>query len=136
MSTDPLEQIFVKTEQVEGEQRKILASLIFPFASVNPDTGEVHFKATADDLNAKQKILIFLLSRLALSTRPQTAFSAAASPKEIEKATGLPGGTVRPKLILLVNERIASKNGEGYLVPSANLFRAQKELASALNSEV
>lgn len=133
MSTDdPLDQLFVRPEQVEGEQRATLYKLIFPFAVINPVNGEVHFKATADDLNAKQKVLIYLLCRLVLSTRPNTTFSAAVSPKEVEKATNFPGGTVRPKLSQLVEEHIAVKSGDGYLVPASNLHRAKKELEPTL----
>lgn len=125
MITDPLEQLYVKTEQVEGEQRALLAQLIFPYASINPDTGEVHFKATADDLNAKQRILIYLLCRLALSTRPNTAFTATVSPIEIEKVTFLPGGTVRPNLMDLVKRKVVAKSGSGYYVPAVQLHRAK-----------
>jgi hypothetical protein len=82
-SHDPLDEVFIKPEIVEGEQRELLAQLIFPYASINPDTGEVHLKEPADDLTAKQRILVYLLCRLALSTRPNTSFAATASPKEI-----------------------------------------------------
>jgi hypothetical protein len=126
---DPLDQIFIKPEQVEGEQRALLASLIFPFASVNPESGEVHFKPTADDLTAKQKIVVYLLCRLALSTRPNTMFTATASPIEIEKATMLPGGTIRPKLMELVKSRIIVKSGEGYYVHASNLHRTKDVLS-------
>ena len=132
MSTDPLEQVFVKPEQVEGQHRALLAKLIFPFAGINAESGEVHFKPTADDLNSKQKILVYLLCRLALSTRPNTSFSAAVSPKEVEHGTNLPGGTVRPKLSQLVDERIVLKSGDGYMVPASSLNRALKELESAI----
>jgi len=126
MMQDPLDQLFVKTEQVEGEQRAILAQLILPYASINADTGDVHFKATFDDLSTKQKILLYLLCRLALSTRPNTTFTVAVSPIEVEKATMLPGGTVRPKLTELVKDRIIVKSGDGYSVPAVNLQRARK----------
>jgi hypothetical protein len=126
MTQDPLDQLFVRTEQVEGEQRAILAQLILPYASINADTGDVHFKATFDDLSTKQKLLLYLLCRLALSTRPNTTFTVAVSPIEIEKATMLPGGTVRPKLTELVKDRIIVKSGEGYYVPAVNLQRAKK----------
>jgi hypothetical protein len=124
---DPLDEVFVKPEVVEGEQRALLAGLIFPFASINPDTGEVHLKETADDLTAKQRILVYLLCKLALSTRPNTSFAAATSPKEIEKALMSPGGTIRPKLLELLDERIImrSKAGEGYFVHASSLRRAK-----------
>ncbi|HEX9838909.1 MAG TPA: hypothetical protein VGA72_06160 [Anaerolineales bacterium] len=126
MMQDPLDQLFVKTEQIEGEQRAILAQLILPYASINADTGDVHFKTTFDDLSTKQKILLYLLCRLALSTRPNTTFTVAVSPVEVEKATMLPGGTVRPKLTELVKDRIIVKSGDGYSVPAVNLQRAKK----------
>jgi hypothetical protein len=133
MENDPLDQIYVKTEQVEGEQRALLAKLIFPYASVNPDTGDVHFKTTADELNAKQKILLYLLCRLALSTRPGTTFGAEVSPKEVERATMLPGGTVRPYLSDLVKSRAVVKSGEAYSVPAALLPRAAKLMPTTSN---
>ena len=125
---DPLEQIYVRPEQVVGEQRALLAKLIFPFAVVNPESGEVHYKPTSDDLTSKQKILVFLLCRLALSTRPNTAFTAAVSPIEIEKATMLPGGTLRPKLMELVKSRVVIKSGDGYYIHVASLHRAKELL--------
>lgn len=126
MPQDPLDQLFVKTEQVEGENRAILAQLILPYASINADTGEIHFKTTFDDLSAKQKLLLYLLCRLALSTRPNTTFTVAVSPVEIQKDTNLPGGTIRPKLTELVKARIVVKSGEGYYVPAMNLQHAKK----------
>ena len=125
---DPLEQIYVRPEQVVGEQRALLAQFILPYAVVNPESGEVHFKPTADDLIAKQKILVFLLCKLALSTRPNTTFTATASPIEIEKATMLPGGTLRPKLMELVKSRHIVKSGDGYYVHVASLHRAKEIL--------
>lgn len=126
---DPLDQIFVRPEEVAGEQRALLAKLIFPYAVVNPESGEVHYKSTSDDLTAKQKILIFLLCKLALSTRSNTTFTATASPIEIEKATMLPGGTLRPKLQELVKAKVVVKSGEGYYIHASSLHRAEEMLS-------
>ena len=126
MPQDPLDELFVKTEQVEGEHRAILAELILPYASINAETGVVHWKTTYDDLSTKKKLLLYLLCRLAISTRPNTTFTVAVSPTEVEKATMLPGGTVRPKLTELVKDKIVIKSGEGYYVPAATLQRAKK----------
>lgn len=136
MSEDPLDQIFVRTEEVEGESRALLARMIFPFAAVSAESGEVHFKTTADELNTKQRIIVYLLCRLALSTRPNTVHSAAVTPKEVERGTDLPGGTVRPKLSQLVSERIASKNGDGYSILSTSLRRVYKELEAAFPEDI
>lgn len=126
MNEDPLDQVFVKTEEVAGAQRALLAQIILRYASIISDTGEVHFKPTFDDLGAKQKILLYLLCRLAIATRPNTTFTVAVTPTELEKITMLPGGTVRPKLTELVRDRIVVKSGDGYSVPAMNLQRAKK----------
>lgn len=121
---DPLQQIFVSAEQMENEQKALLAQLIVPFAGVNSDTGDVYFKATADELlNAKQKVLVFLLCRLAIrAAKPESSLSKYVSPKEIEVATHLPGGTVRPKLSQLVtDDKVVKKSGDGYFVLPSDL---------------
>jgi hypothetical protein len=130
MTEDPLAQIFSRTEQVEGEQRAVLAKLILPYASINPETGNVYFTPTTEELNAKQKIYIYLLCRLALSSLTNSPFSATVSPKEIEISTHIPGGTVRPALLHLLDEKDVLKSGEGYYVPSAILNRAKNVLPS------
>jgi len=106
MTEDPLDQVFVKTEEVAGEQRALLAQIILRYASIISGTGEVHFKPTFDDLGAKQKILLYLLCRLAIATRPNTTFTVAVTPTELEKIT--------------------MKSGDGYSVPAMNLQRAKK----------
>ncbi len=130
MADDPLEMIFVKPEQVEGEKRAQLAKMIFPFAYIDAENGRIHFKATADELNAKQKVLVYLLCRLALSTRTDSKFPASVSPKEVEIDTGIPGGTIRPKLSQLVEEHKLIRRGDGYMVSTEHFDRIFKELES------
>ena len=132
MPNDPLEVIFVKPEQIEGEKRALLAKMLQPFVQIDPENGRIQLTLKGDKLNAKEKILIYLLSRLALFTFTEEKYPLATSPKEIENALNLPGGTIRPNLSQLVNERIAAKKGEGYYVPSQNLNRANEQLASKM----
>jgi hypothetical protein len=123
---DPLEQVYVKIEQVEGDQRRLLAKIILPLASIEPEQGTVYFKQI-DNLNAKRKVLLYLLCRLALASRPNTAFAPTVSPKEIEKATRMSGGTVRPKLAELQQEHLIQKSGDGYFVSPHDLPRIYGE---------
>jgi hypothetical protein len=134
MPKDPLDQLFVKPEDIKGEQRTLLAKMVSPFATIDAENGVVHFRLATDDLNAKQKVLIYLLARLALASRPNAVYPAAVSPREVEIATGLPGGTVRPKLMQLYDEHIAVKSGDGYSVSTTTLQRAYKELESVIES--
>lgn len=125
---DPLQQIFVRPQQIKAEQKVLLAELILPFAGVNPETGEVYFKEAAENLlNAKQKILVFLLCRFALSTLENTSFSPYVSPKEIERETHIKGGTVRPMLSQLIEDKIVVKSGDGYIVPASYLVQIRSK---------
>jgi hypothetical protein len=129
---DPLDAIWVKTEVVEGVQRQLLAKIILPFASVDPEKGSVHFKEAAEELNTKLQVLLYLLCRLALASRPDPVYTATVLPREIEKATGLSGGTVRPKISQLQQERLIHKSGEGYFVMPENMKRIYGEFESVI----
>jgi hypothetical protein len=129
MTEDPLDDLFVKKEEVEGENKALLARMIRPFASMDPETGEVFFNEEGDALTVKHKILVYLLCRLALFTRPNSVFPAAVSPKDIEAGTHIAGGTLRPKLKELADDRVVVKSGDGlYQITGSTLRRAFREL--------
>lgn len=129
---DPLDAVFAEPEKLEGENRAKLAKLIVRFVAIEPESGEISYKPDTDKLTAKQLVLVFLLSRLALSTR-NPAFPAALAPKEIELKTGLPGGTLRPKLTELTKERCVYYDTDGkYSVRVVDLGRARLVLSDAL----
>jgi hypothetical protein len=133
MTEDPLVAVLLKKEEVEGENRALLAKLIIPFAAVEPESGQVYFTEAGDKLITRHKILVFLLCRLALvSLKPDATIKPAVTPKDIEEATRIAGGTVRPKLKELTDEKIVFRSGEGYQVTGANLKRAHKELERVL----
>ena len=129
---DPLDAVFVSAEQVQGEQRALLARLLVPFAQIDPENGKVYFTKKVDELSAKRKIIVFLLARLALANRKDSIFPSAATLKEIEDGTGLPGGTVRPRLMELVRERLAMKSGSSYFVQTNGLNRIEEELRDVI----
>lgn len=123
-----LEQLVVKREQLERRQKEMLVKMVIPFAAIEPESGRVHIKAPFDELNAKHKVLVYLLARLALSALPDAKLPKSTSPKEIEMGTGLSGGTVRPMLTKLVGERLVVKDDNGYYVSPAALTKASKDL--------
>jgi len=126
---DPLDAIVISSEVVEGENRKLLADLLKPYVRIDPDTGSIHFIKYPPPLSAKQHILVYLLAKLALSSK-KPEYSPAAQPKEIEEATRLPGGTVRPKLRQLLEEHVISQGEEGYYVEPVNLVPCRALLES------
>lgn len=112
MNSDPLEGFFDAPEKLEGQLRSRLAEMLIPFAAGDAGDGTFHPKQSWYNLNTKRKTLVFLLAKLALATK-NPELEIAASPKEIEQSTGLPGGTVRPKLSELVKDHIAFKDSDG-----------------------
>ncbi len=129
--SDPLDQLVMKSEEVEGEARKLLAELLVPHVRMDPETGKIFFIPFPPKLNTRQHVLVYLLAKLALAQKNEK-FDAVASAKDVEDATGLPGGTVRPKLIELFKDRIISKSDVGYFVQGSNLHKARSLLEDTL----
>lgn len=131
---DPLDQLVMKAEEVEGEYRKLLANILKPHVRIDPDTGKVYFVHSPPRLTTKQHVLVYLLAKLALAQKNEK-LDPVASAKDTEDATGLPGGTVRPKLTELFKEHVISKSDAGYFVEAANLHKARTILEDTLSEE-
>ena len=119
MENDPFDKIFGKPEELDREKREALASLIEPYAKIDPENGVFFPNQNWNQLSTKLKILAYLLSRLALSSRNPN-FPNSVSTKDVENDTELPGGTVRPKLRQLIDDRVVDQNIDGrYYVKSS-----------------
>lgn len=120
MSEDPLDAIFDAPEELQGVKREMLAKMIAPFAAVDPKNGTFFAKLAWNNLTTKQKVLVYLLARLALSTK-NPEFSKSVTHGDVEEATELPGGTVRPKVSELIRDRVVYRNKDGsyYVRPSS-----------------
>jgi DNA-binding IclR family transcriptional regulator len=55
---------------------------------------------------------------------------SGATPSQLVQLTGLPPGTVRPKLSELVKLRLVAKRGDAYEVPIHSISRALKALSA------
>ena len=118
MTEDPLNVIFDAPEELEGVKREKLAKMIAPFAAIDPENGTFFIKMAWSNLSSKQKVLVYLLARLALSTK-NPEFSKSVTHKDVESETDLPGGTVRPKVSELVKDRVVQRDKSGsYFVRS------------------
>lgn len=132
IDVDPLDEVITKSDEVEGDYRRLLADLLKPHIRIDPEKGSIYFMGQPPKLNTKQHVLTFLLAKLAMSQKnPEIA--PIATSKEIEEGTGLPGGTVRPKLSELFNEKVISKGSSGYFIESINLYKARSILETTLD---
>lgn len=125
--SDPLDALFDQSSV--QDQRKILAETILPYARIDSETLEIGFTDDGEQLVAREKLLVFFLARKALFLRNMIS-KEAASPSEIEKATGMAGGTIRPQLSRLVDDRLIRKEAGdgGYYVPNNRLKDANSVL--------
>ncbi len=137
---DPLDDLIVRPGQIEGAQRQMLRDMVAPFAGIDVTSGTVHFREEADMLSSRHRVLVYLLARIALAVKSGEGAGTPvlvreASPKEIERDTGLPGGTVRPALKHLVQAHLVHKGGDKYTVPASWFKRAFQDLQPQMGGE-
>lgn len=126
---DPLSKLF-DVSSLE-DQREVVADTVFPFARIDGETLDVRFTQEGEQLTVREKLLVFLLVRKALVMGKKiTQEQEAASPSEVEKATGISGGTIRPVLRKLLDEKLIRMDG-GYFVPNSRI----KEIKSILTKK-
>ena len=116
MSADPLEDLVVDEMALAKEH---LAKGLAPYVGLT-ERGEVVFTEAARQLTAAKRLLAVLLAMRAgrvLGLRRE----AGATPVELSACTGIPAGTVRPKLAELRRAHLVSKEGGRYVVPIASI---------------
>jgi hypothetical protein len=128
--TNPLEGLLVDADEVNLD---LLASGLRPYVAIDSKTGALHFRPDYSSLQARNKVLVCLLGQKASALLGKTE-SEVSTPKAVEVATGLPGGTVRGKLLELKNARLITADGPGkYRVAPHQLGRALEEVGAKMN---
>lgn len=112
-SPDPLSGLIVdEAELSRAETAEVLA----PYVRFT-GAGELLLQPSFDGLRSDQKVLCVLLALRAAHSL-QLREKSGASPAEIESASGLPGGTIRPTLTRLQKSRLLNKSGRDYDIPA------------------
>jgi hypothetical protein len=109
---DPLRELLVNEEELT---RTDLAAALRPYVRMT-ENGQLMPTAEFDRLSALARaacVLLAFRAQHALGIRE----TSTASPSDVEAASGMPGGTVRPKLSQLVNDRLAIRSRDGYEIP-------------------
>jgi hypothetical protein len=121
-NTNPFQDLFVDQKPRDDE---LLAKVTRNYVRLYRDTGDIELTSAWDKLNLQAKVIEYLLARKILEIteveRNGEKFSQAASPKEIEIATGIKGNSLRPTLANLLDKRFVRKTetseGGKYYVP-------------------
>ncbi len=118
---NPLYRLVADSQPLDHE---LLAETIEGYIELQIDPPQVDFTKAWEQLAVDAKILAYLLGRKALAEllaeRGET-YDEKATPSTIEKETGIPGGSVRPRLSHLRKEK-RIKEDNGYFVPNSALL--------------
>ncbi len=121
-----LEELVIDTQELD---RELVAGLLAPYLRLDRRSGDVVPLPSWEEVPTEGRVLLYLLARRAMRALNLPISGAAATPIEIERATGIPGGSVRPALRrLLKSHAVAKSSGTGYIVPNCAMARVQQQL--------
>lgn len=119
--SDPLESLLIDAAEVD---RNRIADTLKDLIAIDANSGSVVFRPTSRRLDARQKILCYLLGRK-VSYLLNRSESEAAKPKTVIEETGMASGTVHPALKGLRENRLVSQAEDGaYLVAGHQIHDA------------
>ena len=125
-TADPLDELVADTK---SKSREKLRDILFGKVNLDTEGGFLILpEYRTGDRNARHVVLVALLAQLAVSLRSEGLSAAALTPKDIEKATALKGGTIRPALKRLKAKGLVVPEGKAYAVHESSLNLAQGEL--------
>ncbi len=121
-----LEDLVIDAREID---RELVGTLLRPYLRIDRASGEVIPLPAWDAVPNEARVLLYLLARRAVRALGLPLDRDGASPAEIERATGIPGGSVRPALKRLLQARAVAKlDGIGYIVPNYAMSRVREYL--------
>jgi len=131
--SNQLDQLFVSGKEVDQE---LVAKILSPFLKIDRDSCTIVPNEQWQELNNDLKIILFLLARKVMKLRGLTIDNEGAVPSEIENGTGIKGGSVRPRLRSLLDEKVISRTKDGrYFVPNYSLMRIKARVNTQLEED-
>jgi hypothetical protein len=118
-----LEDLVVDAREID---RELVATFLKPYLRIDgASCGIIPMPAWSEVPN-EARVLLYLVARKAMRALDLPLPEEAATPLEIERATGIPGGSVRPALKRLLKSRLVERSiGVGYVVPNYAMVRAR-----------
>jgi hypothetical protein len=127
MSDDPLSDLLLDADEID---RTLLANSLKNLLGIDNKSGRVVPKPGFNSLSARNKVLAFVLAKKAAQLLGVLE-SELANPKQISEESGIPDGTVRPKLRELIEGKLLSQaDGGDYYVAQHQLSRVISELTA------
>lgn len=125
MTNDPLTNLLLDAEQIDRES---LARALKDYVGVDSKSGKVVLKSGFNKLSSRKKMIAYLLGKK-VSKLLGKIDNELAAPKDIPNETGIPKGTVHPKLRELSETRLVSQTKDGeYYIESHQILGCITEL--------
>jgi hypothetical protein len=119
MADDPLSKLLLDADEID---RASLARVLHDYVGIDSKNGKVIQKASFNKLNARQKLIAYLLGKKVAKLLGKIEIELSL-PKDIQNDTGIPKGTVNPKLRELVDSRFVTQTKEGeYYIESHQIL--------------
>jgi hypothetical protein len=109
----------------------VIEGIVSKYVRYYTDTSEIGFTPDGAALSGEKKVLVYLVAIMGWRYVTDEPPAILTKPADLEKALGIPGGTLRPMLKSLKDSHLIAPSGEGYSVREGNL----EAIASAIAGE-
>lgn len=130
LTSDPLSQLVVNTEELD---RKKLTELLDGYCAISQD-GQIRPMANFPQLDSTSKVLAIILAQKAVKALGLVE-TEQISPSSIESISGLPGGTVRVKLMELRQQRLVDSTKGSYSIPNHSIIHIKLNVGQSLKKD-
>jgi hypothetical protein len=118
-----LEELVVDAREID---RELVATFLKPYLRIDGPTCGILPQEGWAEIPNEARVLLYLVARKAMVALNLPVPQEGASPQEIERATGIPGGSVRPALKRLLKGKLVERDlAHGYIVPNYAMLRAR-----------
>jgi hypothetical protein len=102
--------------------------IVTPYVRYDIDDKEITFLSAFSALSIKAKVLVYLVALQGWKFVTEGAMESDARPADIESATGIPGGSLRPALRTLCENHVIAEKDSRYSVKGTSLPAIEAEL--------
>lgn len=99
----------------------VIEGIVSKYVRYYTDTLEIGFTPDGAALSGEKKVLVYLVAIMGWRYVTDKPPAILTKPADLEKALGIPGGTLRPMLKSLKDSHLIAPSGEGYSVREGNL---------------
>lgn len=125
--SNELEDLVISGKELN---KKLVAEVLSPYLRLDKDVCGIRPLGSWNELNANEKILLYLIARKAMRAVGFALGEEGATANEVIHETGLKKGTVYPALRNLLNDRMVDQSKDKrYSVPNYAIERIKDMLS-------